>query len=409
MSLPVISAVNAAMKYLYPKGEPRKAIQSTRELQKRLSKDTGFGGEWAYVPIQHGDAQGIGTSVALAQSAVTETQFKRFQLTRVKHYAVARIDGELMEAAASRGEGSLVDMWKATLDSTLNKSLSHQATMLYGNGSGALGQIASGYNSTTVTLAAGTNMNYFDRLATLGAISTNTYSATVRSGSAQCTGIDRQNRTLTFAAAPNTTIAALVDGDYFVYAGDGSSSGTAKVITGLGKYVDGASTTIFNLDRSEDPSHLSGTVFDATGYAREDALAEATANVGALGCGYPGVAFMHNSDVAALKRSIGSKMTLERSSSSVGKGGYSSVVIEGENGPLEIVTDPFAPIGTVFLLKMDDVDLYSLNGAPHIKKDDGQNYARLAADDAIEARWAFYGNLRMKNPAPMVKITNFGV
>lgn len=408
MALPVISAVNAAMKYLYPDGEPRKAIQSTREFLKRAKKDTSFTGEWAYVPILHGDAQGIGTDIPTAQGAVSETLYKRFQLTRVKHYAVARIDGELMEAAASRGAGSMVDMWKAQLDSTLNKANNWHATHAYGNGSGALGQISSGSASTTVTLASGTNMNYFDLNAKLGAISTNTTSATVRSGTARVTGIDRRAKTLTFAAAPNTTIAGLTDGDYFVYDGDGTSSGTAKVPTGLDEYIKSSPGTLFGLDRSVDPVRLAGQEFDATGFSREDAIAEATARAGEQGCGYPNVAFFHNSDFAALKRSIGSKLILDRTASAVGKASFSSVVIEGENGPVECVVDPFAPIGKPFLLKMDEIDLYSLNGAPHLKKDDGQNYARLAADDAIEARWAFYGNWRMKNLAPQVKITNYG-
>lgn len=408
MALPVISAVNAAMKYLYPGGEPRKAIQSSREFLKDVKKDTSFGGEWAYVPIMHGDAQGIGTDIPTAQAAVSEALYKRFTLTRVKHYAVARIDGELMEAAASRGEGSLVDMWKATLDSTLNKEMNWQATHAYGNGSGALGQISSGSASTTVTLASDTNMNYFDINAKLGAISTNTTSATVRSGTAKVTGIDRRNKTLTFAAAPSTTIAGLSDGDYFVYDGDGTSTGTAKVPTGLDEYIKSSPGTLFGLDRSVDPVRLAGQVFDATGYSREDALAEASALAGEQGCGYPGTAYMHNSDFAALKRSVGSKIYLDRNGSSVGKASFSSIVVEGENGPIEVKVDPFAPIGKVFLLKKDEFSLYSLNGAPHLKKDDGQNYARLAADDAIEARWAFYGNWKLTNPAPQIKITNYG-
>jgi hypothetical protein len=117
---------------------------------------------------------------------------------------------------------------------------------------------------------------------------------------------------------------------------------------------------------------------------------------------------MHNSDFAALKRSVGSKIYLDRNGSSVGKASFSSIVVEGENGPIEVKVDPFAPLGKVFLLKKDEFSLYSLNGAPHLKKDDGQNYARLAADDAIEARWAFYGNWKLTNPAPQIKITNYG-
>lgn len=408
MSLPVISAVNAAMKYLYPNGEPKKAIQSTREFQSRVKKDTSFGGEWAYVPIRHGDAQGIGTSVPLAQAAVTETQFKRFTLTRVRHYAVARIDGELMEAAATSGEGSLVSMWKATMDSTLNKELNWQATMYYGTGSGALGLTSSGTGTTTVTMAASTNMNYFDRLAILGAISADSVSATVRSGSAQVTGIDRQNKTLTFAAAPSTTIAGLVDGDYFTYYGDGPSGGAARVPTGLAAYIASSPGTLFQLDRSVDPTHLAGQVFDGTGYSREDAIAEASATAGVQGTGYPTDCFLHNLDFSALKRSMTSKLTLDRVKSAEGKGSFNSVVIEGENGPINLIVDPFAPIGTPHLLKTEHFSIYSLNGAPHIKKDDGQSYARLTSDDAIEARWAYYGNLRLDNPAPQIRITGFG-
>jgi len=61
------------------------------------------------------------------------------------------------------------------------------------------------------------------------------------------------------------------------------------------------------------------------------------------------------------------------------------------------------------MLKLDALSLFSLKAAPHLQKYDGLEFLRRPDADAFEVRFVFYGNLKLKNPGPQIKLTNFGV
>lgn len=405
-----VAGSQAALKVLYPEGELPKSINEMFVLHKRLKKDTDFVGELAYVPIQNANPQGSSADFSEAQANIQQGNYLRFALTRVSHFGVARVTGEAAEAAV-KSEGALVDLWDNETRGIATTEMSTLATYLYGSGDGVLGRMASGHTTVTVTMAAGTNMNYFELNQTVKAVDATGLSPTVRSGGAakaRIIGIDRRNRTLTFAAALDTLITDVIATDYLVRSGDQASS-AATVITGLDAYVAGGAApgTLFGLNRTADPVRLAGQSIDYAGWAMEDAVVDASAQAGFQGIGYPNVLVANNLDVANMKKSLGAKIHYE------GGGGraehsFSKLGIEGEAGMIEIVADPFCPRNKAWLLKLDAFSLFSLKAAPHLQKYDGIEFLRRPDADAFEVRFVFYGNLKCKNPGPHVKLTNFG-
>lgn len=407
-----VSGSQAALKVLYPDGELPKSINEMFVLHKELKKDTDFVGELAYVPIQNANPQGSSADFSEAQANIFQGNYLRFALTRVSHFGVARVTGEAAEAAV-KSEGALVDLWDNETRGIATTEMSTMATYLYGSGDGVLGQIISGQTTTTVQMATGTNMNYFELNMTVKAVPTTGLSPTPRSGGAakaRVTGIDRRGRTLTFASALNGLITDIQANDYLVRSGD-QATAAATVMTGLDEYVKGGSTpgTIFGLNRNSDPVRLAGQNIDYTNWAKEDAVVDASAQAGFQGIGYPTVLVANNIDVADMKKSLAGKIEYERPSSSEGKYSFSELVIEGEAGPIRVLADPFCPRNKAWLLKKDAFSLFSLKAAPHLAKYDGIEFLRRPDADAYEVRFAFYGNLKCKNPGPHVKLTNFGV
>lgn len=407
-----VAGSQAALKVLYPDGELPKSINDMFVLHKELKKDTDFVGELAYVPIQNANPQGSSADFSEAQANIYQGNYVRMALTRVSHFGIARVTGEAAEAAV-KSEGALVDLWDNETRGIATTEMSTLATYLYGSGDGVLGAISSGQGTATLTMASGTNMNYFELNMTVKGVSATGLSPTVRALKARVTGIDRRNRTLTTTDGGgvwNVAITGLLATDYLVRAGDQASS-AATVITGLDEYVKGGTAPglIFGLQRNSDPVRLAGQSIDYAGWAKEDAVVDASAQGGAQGIGYATVLVANNIDVADMKKSLSGKIVYNRPGGSDGKYSFSDISIEGENGPIRVLADPYCPRNKAWLLKKDAFSLFSLKAAPHLAKYDGIEFLRRPDADSYEVRFAFYGNLKCKNPGPHVKLTNFGL
>ena len=405
-----VSGSQAALKVLYPNGELPKSINEMFVTLKRVKKETDFVGELAYVPIQNANPQGSSADFATAQANIQQGNYLRMALTRVTHHGVARVTGEAAEAAV-KSEGALVDLWDNETRGIATTEMSVLSTYLFGTGDGVLAQTLSGVSGTTVTLVSTANMNYFELGMTLRVVSATGTSPTVRTEASRAvvTGIDHRNRTLTFASALSTHATSATNGDYLVRSGDQSGS-SSTVITGLDAYIAGGTSpaALFGLTRSADPVRLAGQNIDYSRWAMEDAVVDASAQVGFQGIGYPGVLVANNIDVANMKKSLGAKI-IYNDGGGKAKHSFSGIAIDGESGPIEILADPFCPRNKAFLLKLDAFSLFSLKAAPHLNKFDGMDFMRRPDADAFEVRFVFYGNVKCKNPGPHVKLTNFGL
>lgn len=403
-----ISGSSAVVKTLYPKGELPKSGYQSFPMMAMAAKKTDFKGVNAVVALQTEYPQGVGIDIGTAQGALAQGTYKAFTVTRQERFAVARIKGQALKACEGN-EGALVDLWKNECDGASMSLMKDLEIFWFGSGTGTRG--AATFSTVTATLSVTSNAINFDLGMKVGAVSDNTTSPTARSGSTTITGIDRLNGTLTSATNWTTAITGLTNGDFLLRYGDAASSGTVYVPFGLAALVEGGTSpsAIYSLTRSTDPVRLAGQTSSYAGIPMEEAIVDAD---GAISVQWMGggqkVLLANNKDVANMKKQLGAKVNYDRAATSVAGVSFKSIEIEGDGGPIKVVANPFCPRNTAYLGTINFAKEMSLGPAPHLQDYDKNDFLRVATDDALEARFAYYGNRVCELPVSWYRLTSFG-
>lgn len=402
-----ISGSLAVLKTLYHNGVP-KTIQERFPLWKELSQKTDWQGDGTYnVALQNAYPQGVGGSVATAQAAAEQSKYVKFIVSRKKHYAVARVSGEVLKGGKTANE--LVDLWKNETEGVVATEMVSFTSHLYGSGDGVIGAIASGVATATVTLQGDTNMNYFSLGQLLQCVDTAGLSPVVRVGQARVIGIDRKNKKLTFSGALTASIPAATNTDLFVRYGETSSGGSnPAVFTGLRQYFVGGTTpgVLHQLNRDVDPVSLAGQHLDATGLDIGQAISDASSLLGYIGTGGAGVVVMNPLEYAKLKNEQSSRIIVDPGIKV--SAGVKDVYIDGDQGAIRIISDPFCPPNEAYLLDPSVLHVKSNGGVSHLQNEDVKAL-RLESEDIYEARFATYGEIICTNPSKAVRFTGLGL
>ncbi len=117
-----------------------------------VPKSEKFVGEDMRISLMHAPTRGRSAIFSTAQNNKKGAQYTGFVLTRSKDYSLFSIEGEAIKAADGNA-GSLVKALKAEGDACMHILKRSIGVSMYRNGGGAIGQIASGSASTTLTLS----------------------------------------------------------------------------------------------------------------------------------------------------------------------------------------------------------------------------------------------------------------
>lgn len=413
-----LEASTAILKVRYPNGRLPKALYERFKFMGWVPKREDFTGESRVIAIQNENPQGVSADFQTALGSMAQGNYRKFTATRVEEFGIVRIKGQALKAAEG-DEGALVDLWKNECDGISMELTKALETYSFGNGSGTLGQIASGQATVTVTLSVPTDISKFSLGMRLQAVSDATLSPTLRNSGATVTvtAIDRSAGTLTSGSAWSAQIPA-ISTDFLVRAGDYASSATARVMYGTKAWVPGGTApgTLFGLNRNEDPVRFAGQAYNATTVPMEEAAIEASALVNQQGAPQPTTAFVNPRDLANFKKAIGSKVTYDRTVTS-GRNGdsgdkatvsFKSIEIEGDESRIQLVPNPFVGRYEMHLLYDESWKLDSLGPAPQLLDFDDNNFLRVASDDAYEARFGFYGQLECNLPYANIILSNWG-
>lgn len=352
---------------------------------------------------------GASTVFANAQANKGVSSFKRPLITRTKEYALASMDGEMLDATNS--PEALANAFKVAMDDALYNMHASLAFNMFRNGGGARGQLAaaaSGVGTTTVTLAAGQSMQGFERGGWIQA-STDDGSvsppAGVLPGKVQLTAVNRIARTLTIAgAAWNVQIPGLVDGCYLFRDGD-----YGNVIKGFEAWVPTTAPSpgdsFYGIDRSSD-TRLHGLRYAPSSGTIEETLINASALAAENGA-EPDLVIMNPIDLGNFVNQVGSKRTIPVDARSADKPslGYRGFMIYGAGGTLTLLSDPKCPRYKAYMLTQDDWEVWSLGEVPRILNRDGQETLREASADADELRVGGYLAMVCLNPNGNVNIS----
>lgn len=410
-----VSQSTAILKIRYPEGKIPTPLYKKTPLISTVKKRTDFTGESRKVSLQNERPQGVSARFSYALGSLQQGNYVSMTINRLPHYALARITGEALKAAKGN-EGALVDLWTNECDGVSEQELQCLETYAFGNGDGIIGQCSSYSSGTTITLAsAGSAVNFCLGMR-LQFVDATGLSPTLGVGTVTVTSILRgpNTATVTVDTAPSSVVTNItLASAYIVRAGDYASGGTGAVITGLQQIVAGGSSpgTLYGLNRNTDPVRLAGQTFDATGYSMDDAIIEASGMAAQQGANQPTTCWINVRDAANWRKSLMGRVTYPKTTVNGTMAGvsFTGVQIEGDNGPITVMTSPFCPRNKAFLLNMDGFVLDSLGPAPHLLDYDQNNFLRVSSDDAYECRFGLYGNFYTKMTADNVQITNFGV
>lgn len=395
-----LTAATAVMKTLYPNGQlPKDLVYANNAFLALVRKDTGFEGEDMKVPLQYGNPQGRGTSVAKAKQNKTPGKYKSFMLERRKDFGIASIQNEVIKASASNS-GAFVRIAKREVDGALKNLVNTLAGDLFRSGTGSRGRIGV-ITSGVITLSDPNEVTQFEVDMTLQANATD--GGTPRASLGYVVGVDRDASTVTVSATRNGgagTPSGWLPNDYLLVEGDADGDGK---ISGLAAWIPQiapvGADNFFGVNRTADVTRLAGIRYNGASLPIEEALTKAVARAAREG-GMPRHCLTNFTSWAALEASLSSKVQyvdIEGKGEAAGIG-FRAIRINGPAGPIDVIADRNCPGQKAYLLDMNTWCFHSLDKAPHIANDDGLTMLREGDDDACEIRVRYYGNLACDAP-----------
>jgi len=390
----------AALKQHYTNERIENMIYKDNPFLAMVSKYEQFGGENLKLPIKWGNPQGRSAVFAMAQGNKYASSISAFLLTRNHDYSLASIGNEVLEASKGNAN-AFMEAATTEIDGAIESAVRSLAIALFGDGSGALGQVLSGTGTatTSVTLVQIDDITNFEVGMTLYFNATKTGSSGTIVPSGGITGsvisaVNRDTGVITMASGVTTT------NDYIYQIGDYDAK-----VKGLDAWVPSTaptSTTFFSVDRSVDPTRLGGIRFNAASLPLEEGLIGAAARAAREG-GKPDVCFVNYSNFADLEKALGSKVSYidEKINPQIG---FRGILIHGPRGPIKVIPDQNCPKNVAYMLDMSMWKLYSLGKAPKILDSDGLRFLRESDADAVEVRVGYYAQLGCRGPGYNVRI-----
>jgi hypothetical protein len=402
-----LTAFNAALKEHYTGDRVEDMTYRDFPFFAMLPKMENFGGKSLPIPIIYGRGQGRSKTFSIAQSGSTSTASKigSFQLTRVKDYAIATLDGETM--AASKGDANaFMSAFTTEVDGAINSLTRSIAIGLVRTSAASIGQVNAEptENATTfqITLKDVEEIVNFELQQVLVIYSALSGGSQRNSDGSAVTfpvvGVNRSTGVLTLTGS-YTSSGTIAANDYIFAYGDRGLG-----ISGLEDWCPSTApgaTSFFGVDRSVD-TRLGGLRLDGSGAPIEEVLIEGDRLVGREGHTLDHY-FMNFATLANLKKALGTKVQYVDIAVNP-RISFRAVMVDGNKGPIKCIADNTFPSNRIFGLKLSYCKLYSIGKAVSAIDDDGLDSLRQAADDGVELRYSFYGNFATRAPGAMINI-----
>lgn len=403
-----MTSFDAALKDHYKDQRVENMVYKNNPFMALVPKKEDFGGRKWPCPIIYGNPQGRSKTFSTAQTrgGSSESKIESFDLTRVKDYGVATIDGETMEA--SKGDiNAFMDAATTEIDGIIREVTHSIAFNLYRDSSAYRGQVNAEPTEEadfTITLKNTNDVVGFEvgQQCVIYSAKSGGSQRISESGTNTFTviAVDRQAGTVQFDETydSNGTIAA---NDYIFINGD-RGNGISGLEDWLPSSAPGA-TAFFGVARNVDPTRLGGQRLDGSSMPIEEALIEGDSVVSREG-GALTHYFMNQIKFRQLKKSLGSKVQYVDQKTAYANVSFKGVMIEGDKGPITVLPDHNCPSDRVFGVDMSTWTLATLGKAVRVLNGDGLQMLRQASSDGYEVRYGFYGQLGCKAPGWNINI-----
>lgn len=396
MPAAVLDDISEILKTIYTDEVPEIGFKDN-VLWGILPKVNDFKGRYKSLANRFGRTPGVSNDFGTAQGNAGASPYAEFLLTRSKSYGVVQFDGELFEAAES--PGAQIKYVTDEVNSAFKNMLHRLNRNLYRNHGGAIGTIASGIATTTITMDEPTDLIGLEVGMYVVTAGTDGTSGSADANAVRVVGIDRVAGTVELSAA----LAGGSDGDYLFVQGD---FGLAAY--GLDEWLPATapdSTLFFNCDRSRDPLRLGGQRIAAVaGDTTLENFLDRAATECYLQGGRPSKIVMNPRHVGQLRRELGqsveyTKVPVQTSKGAHASMGFKSIGLVTAHMDMEVLADRDCPLNVGYMLDMSTIEWSGLKSSgPRVLTYGGGEYLRMADEDALEGRIGWRGQLGIREP-----------
>lgn len=402
-----LTSVERVLKELYSPSRLEYLLYKSNPFWGMLPKSTSFGGNSLRIPIMFATTAGRAADFATAQTNRAGARYTGFNITRVEDFSVFSINDHALKA--SKGDkNAFVSVVQSETKAAINTIEQSISRSLFGNGGGAIGQIASGQGTPTLTLTDRFQIVNFQVGDVLVASTTDGTSGAALAPTATLIAVDRSAGTITTSGNFD---AAFADGNYVFHQSDFGAK-----LSGLDAWLPATAPTggdsFFGVDRSVDPTRLAGVRYTAT-LADDESIDQALVNAGTelmINGGTPDCIVMNPRDYATLTNDARDRTTFEKDvQNRTAPGGkavlsYKVLTLMLPCGEVKIIADKHCPRGVAYMLQMDTWKLHSLEQFPHMFTSDGSRMLREGDANAVQGRIMAYGQLGCQAPGYNARI-----
>lgn len=396
------SAFAAALKVKYPQRRLNWMAYKKHPFLALVEKKTDFGGKNKAIAVKYGCPQGASATFATAQTNKIGSKLAEFLITRVNYYTLASITGECIDASQGN-ENAILEASKSEIEGAMATASRTLAMSLWRNGGGARGKLDGACNvgTATIVLANVSDIVNFEVNMKLESASTDGTSGAKNAGTVTISAIDRDTGTITLSGNMTAGIAAAANTDYLFQEGD-----FGAFVSGVDAWcpIDNPPGTgtvpaaLFGVTRTTDVTRLGGLRITASGATLEEYLINACSRAAREGADTSHI-FMNPLKRANLVKLLGSKVQYNRVESNTAGIAFKSVQIEGDNGPIDILSDPDVPYTHCRGIQLDTWEWNGLGDAPKFINMRGSDDLIVeAAADALEIRVGYRGQMACYAP-----------
>lgn len=394
-----MNEIIGVLKELYDGQKVIKMAYTQNPFFAQVEKKPDVGGKLYPLPIIVDSNANATNTFSYALSNTSPMVIKEFMVPNVTGYQIAQISRQAMRQAAY-GDDSFIDGTKATIDQAIIGATNLLASGLYRDGTGTIGQIATGgITSGVITLADPNSIVQFQVNQILEGRSTS--GGTVVSGGAlgYVIAMNRSAGQLTVSATAGGSAGTPVNwvaGTYLNVQGTSNAQ-----VTGLAGWLNAVNVqsndNFFNVNRSSDVTRLAGVYYDGSSQSIEEALTDASTLTFREG-GTPDVCFMNPASYSAFQKALGARAVYTEWSGPA-ELIYKGITLNGAGGEFRCLADRNCQGYTGYLLTMSTWVLLSTDDAPNIfDYDDDTQMLRMGLYDSAELRVGWYANLGCRAP-----------
>ena len=414
------------LKVKYDNGKIPRQVYEKYPFLDAVPKFSDGGGLNFTTAVVTGNPQGIGSTLAIAQAnaglggALSDFKGKQWIITYGDYNGSVVISDKDIKRAR-KNEDAFFNWFEEEIDGIWREFLSHMSYLMFTETGMYLasGTISSGI----ITLDDPTAVIRFPIGATLQASTAagaSTSDSLITSGNiGYVFAVDQNAGTVTVATSAANALAGTAgtptgwngQTDYFWRQGDFGGGSTPNVVfKGLGGWIPPTAPTTgdswFNVDRSIDPARLAGfrlLAADVAGMSIRKRIKRAVAIINNRST-TPGITHVVLNkekwqDLADELEAQGIRIleTNERYGF-----GANSIALAAGGGVVEVIGDRACPYATGFALTMpkdgSNILMKSIDGFPHIIREDGLEIIRSATANDYEHRIAAYPAFVIKAP-----------